>query len=85
MSDPSISLPLFLSHTHTHTHTHTLTQMSDPCDPNPPLGVTDFTFTLTINTLDDTTTGFYTATFINAEGDVNVSQTFVTPHSELLS
>ena len=59
--------------------------MSDPCNPNPPLGVTDFTFTLTITTLDDATTGFYTATFTNAGGKDNVTETFVTPYSELLS
>ena len=59
--------------------------MSDPCDSDPPLGVTDFTFTLTITTLDDITTGFYTATFTNAGGEDNVTETFVTPRSELLS
>ena len=76
----SLSIPLFFSHS----HTHTLTQMSDPCGPNPALGVREFTFTLTINTLDDTTTGFYTAMFTNPGGEVSVSPTFVTPRSELL-
>ena len=64
-------------------HTHTLPQMNDPCDPNnQTLGVTDFTFTLTVTTLDDTTTGFYTATFTNPGGNDSVTETFVTPYSE---
>ena len=59
--------------------------MSDQCDPNPPLGVREFTFTLTVTTLDTTTTGFYTAQFINPGGNDSVTETFVTPYSELLS
>ena len=53
-------------------------QITDGCD-GYKLGDTQFTFQLSVDVLNDDTTGFYSVSFTNAGGSTAVEETFVTP------
>ena len=53
-------------------------QIKDGCN-GYTLGDTQFTFQLSVDVLNDDTTGFYSVSFTNAGGSTAVEETFVTP------
>ena len=53
-------------------------QITEGCD-GYKLGDTQFTFQLSVDVLNDDTTGFYSVSFTNAGGSTAVEETFVTP------